>query len=309
MRIINELRYQPDWVSLCVCVALAVGSRLIEILRVSTYVEVENPLYIRVEGVAKDRADREIKGGEEKKDDSKQLPPNKRIFVKPIVGGILSGELIDMVNSIRDQLNDRYNLDERHLTRKQLTALVDAKLNVKVREVLGEGFVLHDCRSLYAHMAWAQYGNQEGQSQTYFFSQVLGHHENSLNVSLGYQKFAIKRQIKQDDPDLVSKITTLQEEVRGIQKLKDSLSQTLARAKAINRPNDSTEGFINNKGEVVEIKKQARVRDGNKEARMARLEATAKSLEEKGITTTARNLLRLGFGSRIVNEWKKKNKK
>ena len=51
------------------------------------------------------------------------------------------------------------------------------------------------------------------------------------------------------------------------------------------------------------------MRDGNKEARMARLEATAKSLEEKGITTTARNLLRLGFGSRIVNEWKKKNKK
>ena len=46
LRIINELRYQPDWVSLCVCVALAVGSRLIEILRVSTYVEVENPLYI-----------------------------------------------------------------------------------------------------------------------------------------------------------------------------------------------------------------------------------------------------------------------
>ena len=218
-------------------------------------------------------------------------------------------ELIDMVNSIRDQLNDRYNLDERHLTRKQLTGLVDAKLNVKVREVLGEGYVFHDCRSLYAHMAWAQYGNQEGQSQTYFFSQVLGHHENSLNVSLGTQKFAIKRQIKQDDPDLVSKITTLQEEVRGIQKLKDSLSQTLAHAKAIHRPNISTESFLNNKGEVVEIKKQARVRDGNKEARMARLEATAKSLEEKGITTTARNLLRLGFGSRIVNEWKKKNKK
>jgi hypothetical protein len=55
LKLINDLRFAEDWISLIVCVGLAVGSRLIEILRVTTYQPVENPIYIRVEGVAKDK--------------------------------------------------------------------------------------------------------------------------------------------------------------------------------------------------------------------------------------------------------------
>ena len=75
----------------------------------------------------------------------------------------------------------------------------------------------------------------DGQNETYYFSQVLGHQENSLQVSLSYQKFAIRRRIQENDPDLASKVTTLQEEIRAVKKYSESLKESLLHAQSINR--------------------------------------------------------------------------
>ena len=64
-------------------------------------------------------------------------------------------------------------------------------------------------RAIYAQMAWVSFAPQ-GMSQTFFYSRVLGHQENSLTTSLSYQKFAIRRDLKEDPPNLVSKITSLE---------------------------------------------------------------------------------------------------
>lgn len=290
LQVINDLRYQKDLWSLTVCVALACGSRLIEIIRVSTYKKADNPYYVRVEGVAKDRADPEDGKGD-----------NKRIIVKPIVGGIVSDELIAMVEAIRKEIEERYHPDERELSRKELTNLVNAQVNKKVREVMGEGYVFHDLRSIYAQLAWPAFG-QAGQSQTYFFSQVLGHQEGSL---IGYQKYFMRQKLKEDDPNLVAKINNIEAELQSIKKYKDGLINTIHHATKIQTESQKRTHFINPKGEIVEIEKQVRRRDKNKEARLKRLQESAEKLAENGIDITARNLLKLGYGSRIVNEWNK----
>jgi hypothetical protein len=46
---INELRTHEDWQSLLVCIGLAIGSRLIEIITVSNYLPAENPIYCIIE--------------------------------------------------------------------------------------------------------------------------------------------------------------------------------------------------------------------------------------------------------------------
>jgi hypothetical protein len=74
-----------------------------------------------------------LEGKEEKYPLPAEGPENKRKFLKPIVGGITSAELIQMVGNIRKQINDRYLIEERKLTRKQVTNLVDGRVNDKVR--------------------------------------------------------------------------------------------------------------------------------------------------------------------------------
>lgn len=290
---INVLRYSEKWIDLIVCVGLSIGSRLIEIIdpRVSSFSPAENPLYVRVEGVAKDRNAKEGKIG----------PENKRTFIKPIIGGLIASELIDLINKIRQEVIQRYDPIERKLSRRDLTNLIDARVNKKIREVLGEGYTFHATRGIYAAIAWEQY-RQEGQSQTWFFSQVLGHQENSLQVSLGYQKFAVRRSIKPDDPDLAAKVTTLQEQLHGIAKLKESVNQTISHAQSI-KP---AEVFLKNKdGKLIAMKRQPHFRNGDHWARFARIQEAALDLIKNGINPTCRNLSKLGFGSSIINEWKK----
>jgi hypothetical protein len=53
------------------------------------------------------------------------------------------------------------------------------------------------------------------------------------------------------------------------------------------------------------MQKRPHVRDGDEKSRMDRIEAAAKQLLDKGVSPTYRNLLRIGFGSKAVNDWRK----
>lgn len=296
----NLLRYKEDWVSLTLLVALAVGSRLIEILMVSTYENAENPAYITVVGVAKDRND---PAGDEDKN-------NQRKVTKPILGGILAPELIQTVENIRTQFSRQHNVDlgfedsegKRKLPRKQITNLADKKVNDKIREVFGETYTFHDARSIYAQLAWVQFA-PAGISQTAFFSEVLGHAEGSLTVSLSYQKFVIRRKLEEVDIDLKGKVQTLDAEFKVLREQvleKKKERRDLPMAQKI-----QTVNFQSRDGRTFSIMKQPRIRDQDDEARMARLKAAVQTLEENGVKPSFRVLSSLGFGARVVNRWSK----
>lgn len=302
---INTLRTKTDWESLIVCVALAVGSRLIEIVSVSRYSPANSPIYITIEGVAKDKHDPEFKDEEDGKQE------NKRKFVKPILGGILSDELIRMVDSIREQVSIQFDVSlgpeykGRELTRRQITGLVDRKANLKMREMFGEGYVLHDARAIYAQLAYIQFA-PPSISQTYYYSQVLGHAENSLTTALSYQKFAIRKKLQEDDPGLVDQITTLNAEFRAMkqeQKQQVAPKEEKVAPKLINEQKEIH--FQDSKGEIFSIRKQNRIRAGNDNERLERLKKVVELLETKGVQPTYKILKKLGFGTRVITKLKK----
>jgi hypothetical protein len=306
---INLLRYKKDWVDLTLLVGLAVGSRLIEILKVSTFETAEHPNYIKVIGVAKDRNDKEIKeahlhlGVEEK-------IANSRTFVKPILGGILSDELIEIVDKIRVQFSDQHGIDlgfeehegRQHRTRKQLTNLADKRVNDKIREIFGQEYTFHDSRAIYAQLAFIQFAPQ-GISQTAYYSEVLGHSENSLTTALSYQKFAIRRKLEEVDADMKAQVTTLTAEFKAFkegEKNKD--------LNDMNPPSIQHVYFQGSDNKTFSILKQVRVRDKDDDARMKRLLAVVHTIEQHGLRPSFRMLNRLGFGGRIINKWSKQKK-
>ena len=137
LQVINELRKAKDYISQICLVGLCVGSRISEICLVSTYEDTDNPRYIKVIGFAKDRRARAGAGDDEKIGDN-----SVREITKPIIL-LLSDELIDVVVSLRTQLENRYDIDlgvqnpdGKQTDTKQITAWVDAKANQKLENSL-----------------------------------------------------------------------------------------------------------------------------------------------------------------------------
>ena len=310
LEVIAELRAAPaeDYIAKICLVALCVGSRISEVTMVSNYIETEKPHYIRVIGVSKER--------KKQFDEKGQLVPNdhKRDFVKPIIM-LQSKELIDTVVDLRTRLERKYGWDlgrghgSIQVDVKKVTGTVDPAANVRIREIFGPTFVFHYTRAIYAQMAFVQYG-PVGMSQTYYISQVLGHKENSLTTSLSYQTFAIRRKLKEDDPDLVSKITNLEVQfdhfVKEHKKKKRSRSRSRSRSPNL-EPAEKMVRFTNKQGVSITLKKQPARRE-SQEARMARLRAVVAELEAAGIKPTYRAVSSLGFGGRSVHAFFKELK-
>lgn len=202
-KIIWDLKDSKDFYSQIQLVAVCVGSRLSEILKVSTYeISEENPAWIVIKGVSKDRG-------------------ANREFPKPVVL-VTPFEIIARVNSIRNQLEVKYRVQERKLDAKKLVSLVDLKLNDQVRATFGKDFTVHKLRSLYAHLAYEDFGKGLPISQTAFFSKTLGHKEHSLTTALSYQKFILQRDLEPQDPSVPAKLVNLEVKLRAeIQDVKD----------------------------------------------------------------------------------------
>jgi hypothetical protein len=314
--VISTLRPLKDYISQLVLVGLCVGSRISEIIMVSTYREADNPSYIEIVGVAKEKK-RVVPQEDEKdeKEEKKEGAEAKRTFTKPVIL-LTSEEIINVVISIREQLERKYGFDlgegegnEPTPEPKKLVNHVDAKANQKVRELFGPEFVFHELRSIYAQMAFMSYA-PPGVSQTYYYSQVLGHRENSLTTALSYQKFAIRRKLKEDDPDLVTKITNLEVEMKDLKtELKNEIKQAFHQNPGEEPKNKYEVSLYSRaKGLHLTLKKEPRIQEGP-EKRMARLRTLVEKMLEAGIRPTHRNVASLGFGSKIVTQYFKQEKK
>lgn len=291
LAVINKLAFEKDWVSLAVCVGLTVGSRLVEILRVSQYARAEDsPYYIKVEGVAKGR-------GEE------------RSITKPIVGGLRSDEIIGMVDEIRLQVSGMYDVNlgigdgKRDMSNAELTRLTDKKVNDKVREMFAPNYVFHDTRGIYAELAWMQFA-PSGMSKTAFFATVLGHKEDSLTTALSYQKFAVKRKLPEVAADIYSRVATLEARLTEVTKRTKTRDDTKEEDDLWeDKTNQVT--LLSRDGTPKTYRKQQRIRDMDSSARMQRLVDMVTILTEDNVKTTHSNLRQLGFGGAVINKWSK----
>jgi hypothetical protein len=305
--VINSLRDSPrgDYISKICLVGLCVGSRISEIVSVSTYTETDNPHWIQVEGVSKERKQVDEKGGP-------GVPAAPRTFKKPIIL-LTSGELIDNIVALREELEKHYGVDlgegeapeePEEMSVKRLVSLVDNRANKKMRELFGEDYTFHMSRAIFAQMAWISYA-PPGMSQTSFYSQVLGHKEGSLTTALSYQTFSIRRTLKEDDPALVARMTDLEAELKHLKQTekKHFEAERVQVAKADNQVVFPTTP----QGISLTLKKQPRLHEGP-EKRMARLKTLVEEMQKAGVRPTHRNVASLGFGSAVVNRFFKEQK-
>lgn len=165
------------------------------------------------------------------------------------------------------------------------------------RNVFVDGYTFHSTRAIYAEMAWVAFA-PPNMSKTAYFSQVLGHKEQSLTTALSYQKFAVRRKIQEDDPDLVSKITELQEDLNAFKK-------SVAKKPGFQDIpiTSSVVVLYNLKKDPVELPK---VPWTGKESRAEQLKETVDILKNKKILPSYNNLRKLGFGTNLIFRWRDK---
>lgn len=207
--LIQANRSSPDWTNLMIVVALAVGSRMIEIARVSSFELTEHPRLIRIVGVAKQK--------------ETEMP---KVIVKPVIG-LKAINIIEIVSFIRKTLSTTrlWNLgacpngfittgDDK--SNQDISSGISTPLQTKVRELVGQDFTFHKLRSVYAELAWKRQYKHLSMSKTAYYSYVLGHKPTSLSTALGYQRFDIKEDVKTekvvDDPVLTETFVTFQDE-------------------------------------------------------------------------------------------------
>lgn len=323
---INEFKSSTDWRKLMIAVGLAVGSRSIEILRRSMYSPAENPKYVTVVGVAKEhnqdignRALIETKAEWDKfvADNYNIKLPNvesknreelvQRKLVKPVVG-MLAVDVIGLVSKIRQIVSEEKNIylgydplgqntkGKQRKSNKEITNLCNAPLNEAIREFFVDGYTFHYTRAIYAEMAWVAFA-PPNMSKTAYFSQVLGHKEQSLTTALSYQKFAVRRKIQEDDPDLVAKITELQEDLTAFKKRVEKPG-----FKDIPIPS-AVVYLYNQQKETVELPK---VPWTGRESRADQLKEMVELLKSKKILPSYNNLRKLGFGTNLIFRWRDK---
>ena len=156
---IESCAASDDPIANIVAVCLSTGSRLVEVLKVSTFLESEaGPGFIVIDGVAKSAG--------------------RKIIIRPLLGLSCARvlELVLLVRSFRDF---------KKMTNGDAKCAVDAAANRIMRELFD--MTLHKCRYIYAALAWYIFG--AGTPQQEWVREAFGH--TSGDISLIYLMFVV----------------------------------------------------------------------------------------------------------------------
>lgn len=169
-----------------IAVMISVGSRLIEVLQVSTFQENKDDNEIIIKGIAKD--------------------PNKKnyenkIIHRPIIH-IKSKQVIDSVKFIRDTIDTTGD-------RKKISGRYNSSVNRKLKQLLPrhKDITSHKLRYIASNLAYLLYG--EGGTENTFVQTYFGH--ESGETSKTYQSINVKLRHSADtQQDVKVKLSALQ---------------------------------------------------------------------------------------------------
>lgn len=164
MRVIKDGSLSNDIAKNIVAVLLATGSRLIECLKVSEFLEEKGqPGLIRVVGTAKGRN------------------TTPKVIVRPLVG-LSATDVIDLVKHIRGAY------DFSSLSNEKATMKVDASVNKAATEYFGEPITAHKLRYIWASLAYQKFGGNVPEQE--WLREMLGH--TSADTSLIYTQMTVQ---------------------------------------------------------------------------------------------------------------------
>ena len=156
---ISSCAASDDPIANLVAVCLSTGSRLVEVLKVSNFLESEaGPGFIVIDGVAKSA--------------------ERKILIRPLLG-LTCSRVLELILRIR-----KFR-DFKKMTNVEAKNAVDAAANRIMRDLFNLTF--HKCRYIYAALAWHIYGMKTPQQE--WVRETLGH--SSGDISLIYLMFVI----------------------------------------------------------------------------------------------------------------------
>jgi integrase len=173
-------RDDVDFVDLTICLQLACGGRVSEILSFAEFKASPEKHHIIQTGILKSKTRTQV------------TKPVIRYSVDKFLE--LMGKMRGM---IKPQLRDIKNGKMDHYEFSQDS---NSKINRRVSRYLGEKEASHTLRKIYSTLAYEQYANKNDVSESSYLSNVLGHDLKSLDVSKSYSTVSVvKRQKKEPE--------------------------------------------------------------------------------------------------------------
>jgi hypothetical protein len=177
-----------DFIDLTICLQLACGGRVSEILSASTFKASEIQNHIIQSGILKSKTRKTVE------------KPVIRYSVVKFLG--LMGKMRGL---IKPQLRDIKN---GKITNYEFSQDCNSKINRRITKLLGEKEASHTLRKIYGYMAYQQYANKDDVSESSYLSNILGHDLESLDVSKSYSTVSVvdngelaeEEKVKPEDP-------------------------------------------------------------------------------------------------------------
>jgi hypothetical protein len=263
----------PNWADLAICCEMACGSRIVEILDMSTFEAWpdagEN--WIKATGIAKQ--------------ENKPKDMVRKYVIKPLIH-ISTDVFLNMIKSIREQLAEA----RKKYTSYELSQSKNSTINRRIKHWFKDyGFVdqlsTHDMRKGYGSLSYQLYANQETTSMNSWLSNVLAHSKDSLGVSLSYSTMTITTSPK------VETITTTQDDCIK------SLTERMGKLEiALNKEKD--------KQPIRDIPVNPRIRDGKVYNRLLH---SVSVMKKKGVEVNKKNLKDLKYGTKVIGRYFKEH--
>lgn len=164
LKIISDNIVSEDVYRRCVALAVASGSRPIELFHLATYT-IYDPHYVTQTGVAK-----------------KKGASATETLIKPIIE-INSSRFIEEIQKIRDEISENYSILDSH---GKLNSNITKKCNDTAKLIFDnqQGFTFYTSRKLYAALSYelfAKKSNPHGNNvdNVIWFKKILGHSDNT----------------------------------------------------------------------------------------------------------------------------------
>lgn len=256
-----------------IAVQLACGSRLIEVIKISDFVAVEDPTMIQIEKVAKDKGD----------------DVEERVFLRPVIR-ISAEKVIEMVEKIRSMHNFQ------QMSNATATSKVISGVNKGIKQYFKQDITSHKCRYLYASVAWQLYG--KGVPQAEYIRALYGH--RSADTTLTYLQYAVHVPGFKLPEDLLVKVDELQLDTVAIKKEQTVLKGDVQDIKKnINRDIADRSMIPVRFPEFVNPKRLRLSTD----AKLQLLRELDRSFNDSGQRMTQKDAKRYGFGSSIIQTY------
>lgn len=210
--IIDQLIQSDNLYDKIALIQLVIGSRFIEVVRVSTYKKSKNNNTIRVEGVAKKRNE----------EDELEL-------VRPIYR-LKSKDIIELVDTIRNRLLMKYpNIDD--LSNDDLTKKLINSINYRIKKWGIPGVQSsHDLRRVYVNIVYKNLPPSERRrtDKGVFIRDTLGH-ENMMSAP-SYQTLKIDKPKKKVQRRVIEEVKDeIKEEVKEDDKEEEEVGHVIVK--------------------------------------------------------------------------------